>query len=203
MTDNKLNVAFKSTATGTWHISAIVVLGAGPRIAHSPVRKIKPGQNFTVGATVSSAPIAKVSVGYGNSEQGFQYREMERLDRLAYRTVIPGLTKPGQMSYFIEAVDEQGRSVRYPPASEASLATIIVTSDDEAPAVSHQPVRSARPTEPLTLRTEVRDPSGVKWVRLRYRSVNQHQDFRSLPMLPTDHPHEYEATVPSTHLDPQ
>ena len=203
VTDNKLNVAFKSTAAGTWHISAIVVLGAGPRIAHSPVRKIKPGQKFALGATVSSAPIAKVRVGFGNSEQGFQYREMERFDRLAYRTVIPGLANPGQMSYFIEAVDEQGRSVRYPPASESGLATIIVTSDDEAPAVSHQPVRSARPTEPLKLRTEVRDPSGVKWVRLRYRSVNQHQDFRSLPMLPTDHPHEYEATVPSTHLDPQ
>ena len=203
VTDNKLNVAFKSTAAGTWHISAIVVLGAGPRIAHSPVRKIKPGQNFTVGATVSSAPIAKVRVGYGNGEQGFQYREMERLDRLAYRTVIPGLANPGQMSYFIEAVDEQGRSVRYPPASEASLATIIVTSDDEAPTVSHEPVRSARPTEPLTLRTEVRDPSGVKWVRLRYRSVNQHQDFHTLAMMPTGRPHEYEATVPSTHLDPQ
>ena len=33
--------------------------------------------------------------------------------------------------------------------------------------------------------------------------MNQHQDFRTLAMLPTGRPHEYEATVPGGHLDPQ
>ena len=202
VTDNNLNVAFKATTAGRWHISSLSVLGAGPRIAHAPIRRIKPGQEFTLGATVSSAPIAKVRVGFGNSEQGFQYREMEKLDRLVYRTVIPGMASAGKMSYFIEAVDELGRRVTYPPES-ASLATIIVTSDLEAPTVSHQPIQRARPGEPLTVRAEVRDPSGVKWVRLRYRSVTQQQDFHSLAMLPTGRPHEYEAFVPGAHLDPQ
>ncbi len=203
VTDNKLNVAFKATTAGRWHISSLSVLGAGPRIAHSPVRKIKPGQEFTLGATVSSAAIVRVRAGFGTSEEGFQYREMEKLDRLTYRTVVPGLASAGEMSYFIEAVDELGRSVTYPPGGGTSLATIIVSSDHEAPAVSHQPIRRARPGEPLTVRAEVRDPSGVKWVCLRYRSVTQHQDFRTLAMLPRGRPHEYETTVPGGHLDPQ
>ena len=202
VTDNKLNVAFKATTAGRWHVSSLSVLGAGPRIAHAPIRRIKPGQEFTLGATVSSAPIARVRVGYGNQEEGFQYREMEKLDRLVYRTVIPGMASPGKMSYFIEAVDEQGRRVTCPPDS-ASFATIIVSSDHEAPTVSHQPIRRARPGETLTVRAEVRDPSGVKWVRLRYRSVNQQQDFRTLAMLPTVRPRKYEARVPGGHLDPQ
>ncbi len=204
VSDNKLNVAFKATTAGSWHISTLSVLGAGPRMAHAPIRKIEPGQEFAIGATLSgTAPIARVRVGYGNTEQGFQYREMEKLDRLVYRTVIPGVASPGKMSYFIEAVDEQGRRVTYPPDSGASLATIIVTSDHEAPTVSHQPIRRARPGEPVTVRAEVRDPSGTKWVRLRYRSVNQHQNFRTLAMLPTGRPHEYEARVPGEYLDPQ
>ena len=115
VTDNKLNVAFKSTAAGDLARQRIQRAGSGAANCPFAVRKIKPGQKFTLGATVSSAPIVKVRVGFGSSEQGFQYREMERLDRLAYRTVIPGLANPGQMSYFIEAVDEQGRTVRYPP----------------------------------------------------------------------------------------
>ena len=57
-------------------------------------------------------------------------------------------------------------------------------SDGTAPEVIHQPVTTAPAGKPLTITAEVRDPSGVKWVRLRYRSVNQHQDYRTLPMLP-------------------
>ena len=204
VTDNKLNVAFKSTTAGRWHLSSLSVLGAGPRIAHSPVRRIKPGEDFTLGATISGdAPIARVRVGYENDGRGFQYREFEKLDRLVFRTVMPGVAKPGKMSYFIEAVDEQGRRVTYPPGGGTSLATIIVSNDREAPTLSHEPIEHAQPGEPLTVRTEVRDASGVKWVRLRYRGVTQHQDFHTLAMLPTGRPNEYEATVPGTHLDPQ
>ena len=204
LTDNKLNVAFKATTAGRWHVSSLSVLGAGPRIAHSPVRRIRRGREFVLGATVSSdVPLARVRVGYENGGRGFQYREMEKLDRLLFRTVMPGVAKPGKMSYFIEAVDEQGRRVTYPPGGGTSLATIIVSDDREAPSVNHEPIERARPSEPLTVRTEVRDASGVKWVRLRYRSVTQHQDFHTIAMLPTGRPHEYEASVPAGHLDPQ
>ena len=41
------------------------------------------------------------------------------------------------------------------------------------------------------------------WVRLRYRSVTQYEDFRTLDMLPTGSKDEYQAAVPGDHLDPK
>ena len=74
--------------------------------------------------------------------------------------------------------------------------------DHEPPAVIHQPVTTAPAGKPLTITAEVRDPSGVKWVRLRYRSVNQHQDYRTLPMLPTGEKDHYRAVIPAEHVVP-
>ena len=66
----------------------------------------------------------------------------------------------------------------------------------------HQPVTSAPLSSPLTISAKVRAAKGVKWVRLRYRSVNQHQDFRTLPMLPSGGKDEYRATIPAEDLVP-
>ena len=83
---------------------------------------------------------------------------------------------------------------RYRPAA--------TTGDGEAPLVIHSPVTTAPADRPLTIIAEVRDPSGVKWVRLRYRSVNQHQDYRTLPMLPTGQEDQYRAVIPSEQIVP-
>ena len=49
----------------------------------------------------------------------------------------------------------------------------------------------------------MRDPAGVKWVRLRYRSVTQYEDYRTLEMRPTGEKDRYEATVPGEQIVPQ
>jgi hypothetical protein len=46
----------------------------------------------------------------------------------------------------------------------------------------------------------VRAASGIKWVRLRYRSVNQQDDYRTLPMLPTGEKECYRAVIPPEHI---
>lgn len=74
--------------------------------------------------------------------------------------------------------------------------------DGQAPQVTHQPVTSAPAGKPLTVTAEVRDPAGVKWVRLRYRSVNQQQDYRTLPMLATGSPDQYRAVIPAVDIPP-
>ena len=48
----------------------------------------------------------------------------------------------------------------------------------------------------------MRAPSGVKWVRLRYRSVNQHEDYRTLPMLPAGGMDHYRAVIPAEDIAP-
>jgi hypothetical protein len=77
---------------------------------------------------------------------------------------------------------------RFPTAARAG--------DSSTPDVIHQPVLSAPAGKPITITAEVRDPAGVKWVRLRYRSVNQHQDYRTLAMAPTGEKDQYRAVIP-------
>ncbi|MHB8862584.1 MAG: hypothetical protein ACYC6N_09280 [Pirellulaceae bacterium] len=75
--------------------------------------------------------------------------------------------------------------------------------EDEMPQVTHQPVTTARADEPLAITAGVSDPAGVKWVHLRYRSVTQHQDYRTLPMIPTDEKDQYRTVIPVEELDPK
>ncbi len=71
-----------------------------------------------------------------------------------------------------------------------------------APEIIHQPLTVAPVGKPLTVTAEARDPAGVKWVRLRYRSVNQHEDYRTLPMVPTGEKNQYRAIIPAAHIGP-
>ena len=83
---------------------------------------------------------------------------------------------------------------RYVPAPPAA--------DDRPPVVIHRPITHAPAGKPLAITAEVRDPAGIKWVRLRYRSVNQHQDYRTLPMLPTGQQDQYRAVIPAEEIVP-
>jgi hypothetical protein len=89
--------------------------------------------------------------------------------------------------------------------SIATLATLApryraAESATEAPMVTHQAVINAPAEKPLTIQAEVRAPSGVKWVRLRYRSANQHQDYHVLSMLPMGEKDRYQAVIPAEHV---
>ena len=66
----------------------------------------------------------------------------------------------------------------------------------------HQPVTTAPVGQPIAVSAKVRDPSGVKWVRLRYRSVNQHQDYRALAMIPTGDKDQYGTVIPADDIQP-
>jgi len=79
---------------------------------------------------------------------------------------------------------------------------VVVSRDTEPPTVCHLPVREARAGRPIEVTATVRDPSGIAWVRLRYRPVNQTTDYRTLPMTPTDAPGRFRAVVPAEHVPP-
>jgi hypothetical protein len=76
----------------------------------------------------------------------------------------------------------------------------VINGNTEPPTVIHQRVTSSPVGKPLNITAEVRDGAGVKWVHLRYRSVNQHEDYRALPMLPTGEKNQYRAVIPAEHL---
>ncbi|HEY3324276.1 MAG TPA: hypothetical protein VGP72_27745 [Planctomycetota bacterium] len=102
----------------------------------------------------------------------------------------------------LAALERQRQDFRPVPGGKAAphYDALSGPGDHEPPMVVHQAVTRAPAGKPLTICAEVCDPSGVKWVRLRYRSVNQHQDYQTLAMLPTGEKDRYQAVVPAEHL---
>ena len=81
--------------------------------------------------------------------------------------------------------------------------TALPDGNHEPPLAVLRTTIGARVGEPLTVTAEVRDPSGVQWVHLRYRAVNQRLDFQSLPMQATGKSNEFQAVIPAEQLDPK
>jgi len=104
------------------------------------------------------------------------------------------LTTLERRHHELKANPDAARAPRFPPA--------VAAGDGSAPLVMHQPVTTAPVGQPIAVTAEVRDPAGVKWVRLRYRSVNQRQDYRSLAMSPTGDKDQYRAVIPAEDFSP-
>ena len=116
-----------------------------------------------------------------------------------YTAAIAVPARTSRLEYFIEASDETGKQSSFPAAGSQPVA-VITGGDVEPPLVIHRPVTSAPAGKPLAIVAQVQDPSGVKWVRLRYRNVNQQEDYRTLPMLPAGRRGQYQAVVPAESL---
>jgi hypothetical protein len=173
-------------------------------VAHVPVRKIAPGEDMVIEATLSGGdPNTRVQVGYRSATGAYRRVDMAMSEPHLYRATIPGSEVRKGLAYAITAVGQTGQRVTFPADGEFSPIAVTVTDDDEPPTVRHAPISRAEPNRPLTVTAQVRDPSGIEWVRLRYRSVTQYQDFRAIEMHPTGAPDEYRAVVPAQHLDPQ
>lgn len=175
-----------------------------PWLAHVPKRKAMPGKELLIRATVSGRDgTTRVRIGFRHDDGDVSYADTQRTGRYLYRAAIPAeKVKPG-LSYFIEAVDQSGRKATYPARAAQQPIAVAVTDDRQAPTVRHQRITTAPAKKPLRVAATVRDPSGVKWVRLRYRSVTQYQDYRTLEMLPTGSKDRYAAVVPGEHLVPE
>jgi hypothetical protein len=180
----------------------MVVTRIDPIIAHVPVTRLAPVQDLKLRATVAgTAPITEVRAWYGNARLGFTMTKMEG-DAPLYQGTIPASKLTAGMSYFLEAIDASGRISTFPEEGRANPISLTVTSDNQPPTVQHTPILTAEPSHPLRITAKVEDPSGVKWVHLRYRGVSEFQDFKSLNMLPTGNGNEYAATIPAGDLDP-
>jgi len=200
VTDGRLNVIFNSNAAGDWIVDTMVVERVGPLIAHVPVRRTTGLGGLEIAATVSgSDPIRSVRLLYGSEKTGFTATVMN--GDLIYRAAIPRAALVDGVGYFIDAVDSAGRGVTFPREGADAPIHVAVTTDDTPPQVLHQPVASARPGEPIAITAQVRDASGVGTVYLRYRGVNQHQDFHQLRMLPTGRADEFRAEIPGADVD--
>lgn len=69
--------------------------------------------------------------------------------------------------------------------------------------VQHQHLKSAPTNSDITIQASINAPVDIKWVRLRYRSVNQHLDYQSLAMQAEEGSSIYKVTVPAKQIDPK
>jgi len=168
---------------------------AAALIAHAPVRRAKPGADLPIRATIGGeGTIAGAYVVFCSGDAKPVRVKMAPAGRFVYRAIIPGRQVLPSLSYSIEAADAGGKKAACPQVR------VTVTDDTTAPIVTHKPIAGAPAEKPLTITAEVRDPSGVKWVRLRYRSVTQFEDYRTLEMKPTGEKDQYRCTVPAEHI---
>ncbi len=174
------------------------------RVVSLPVRNVLPSVPPAIHATAwGRKDVSRVVLKYRVGEGELQSRQMKRIKPWCYRARLPVPDEGGArgLEYLIEAADVDGRKAYYP--AEGKTVAAAVTADDAAPAVKHTPIATAPAGKPLKVVADVTDPSGVKWVRLRYRIVNQTKDYETLEMRPAKKRGRYEAVVPGDHVDPQ
>ena len=202
--DGRLNVVFNAATDGDWIINAMTVERVGPRIAHVPVRRTSGGSDLEIQVTASGAsPIRQVLMSYGAAGGPYRSVEAKQAATMQYAATVPRSEVQDGVSYFIDDVDAAGLRTRYPAAGADDPIRIRVTSDDSAPSVEHVRALGARPGQPLTIEARVSDPSGVESVHVRYRGVNQHQDFAHLRLQPTSQGSLFRATIPGDEIDPR
>ncbi len=175
--------------------SAAAVTKVELSIAHVPIRRITDDSSLVVRATIrAKESIYRVRVVYGNAGGNQKYISMEKTGSFLYSAMIPRRNVKDGLNYFIEAVDKTGRRER------TELIEVTVTDDNKPPELMHKPIASALPLKPLIVTAEVSDESSVKWVRLRYRSVSQYEDYKSLDMVETKKMGQYRAVVPGEDI---
>jgi hypothetical protein len=199
--DAKLHVMLANESTGEWNISKMSVTRVEPSIAHVPVWNIGSGENSILRATVGSeSNIRSVQVYWSDSSERYTIREMDRKSPFQYEITIPAAECGHHSRYFLMATDDRNRTSIYPPGGRDQPITIEVRGRYDPPSFTHNPIRSARPGAPLRISAFAQAVSGLKWVRLRYRSVNQRQDYFTLEMSPTGGPNQYVAEIPAEHI---
>jgi hypothetical protein len=199
--DEKLSVMLVNESTGEWNLSRMIVTRVQPVIAHVPVRKVAPGGVVTLRATVGAAGEIRYVKAYWRGSSGrFRAREMTRSGPFQYEFALSAADCSQGGSYFLVAADDKGRATTCPSGGRERLFVLRVESRIEPCSLAHDPVQSARPGNALRIAASIKSGSGLEWVRLRYRSVNQYQDYFTLDMLPTGEQDRYEAQIPGEHI---
>ncbi|MEO6000385.1 MAG: hypothetical protein ABIN89_26330, partial [Chitinophagaceae bacterium] len=102
-------------------------------------------------------------------------------------------------------LDEKKRSFKATGTvtSAPKYASIPSIDYDKLFQVSNHPVTSPSVGKPNTIAVKVISQAGLKWVRLRYRSVNQEEDYKTMPMVTTGEKDMYQAVVPADQVNPK
>ncbi|MCX6618639.1 MAG: hypothetical protein NTZ98_21395, partial [Acidobacteria bacterium] len=175
-----------------------------PLIAHTPVRRVAPGEALTVRASAGAEGGLKQAVVLAAERGGsFKPAAMRQVGPGRYQAEIPHAAAEGELRYVIEVTDAGGRRAVYPPRGQAEPFVVTITADQRPPEVRLERPATAKPGQALRVAARVTDPSGVRSVRLRYRHLTQFEDYRTLQMTRDQNSGLYEANIPGDFIVPQ
>jgi hypothetical protein len=89
------------------------------------------------------------------------------------------------------------------PRTAPSYREASTPSHDALFQIRHTPIRNAPLGQDLKIEVRVTAARGPKWVRLRYRAVNQTLDYETLPMEAATGSDFFSTTVPAEAIDPK
>lgn len=69
--------------------------------------------------------------------------------------------------------------------------------------IQHEAITRAPVHQSINIKAKIKAKAGIKWVRLKYRSVNQHLDYQTLPMAAERGSNVYSVDVPASQIDPK
>ncbi len=174
-----------------------------PQIAHVPVRRHAPGGAVRLRATVTTeAQPAQVQVRLYQEGQ-WRSIDMQARGKWQYEANLPVTDNMDPIRYFIEVRDDQGRMAYMPTTGAEGPIVMTITDDDQPPQVNLERVQAPKPGKSVDVTAKVWDPSGVKWVRLRYRHVTQFEDYQTAQMQFDPNTGMWSATIPGEFVVPQ
>ena len=111
-----------------------------------------------------------------------------------------GYLKEGMMKLQSERstfgkIDSPRTAPVYKAASTGSLKDLFQ--------IQHEAIKSAPVNHSISIKVRIKAPAGIKWVRLRYRSVNQQLDYKTLPMEAEEGSDVYSVDIPASQIDPK
>ena len=89
------------------------------------------------------------------------------------------------------------------PADSKPIVVPVHDPNPKLPVVTFIPSpASAVPGQDFAVKVKVDAPQGVKWIRLRYRHLNQKEDYLAADMTLDPSSHLYTAAIPASFVDP-
>lgn len=171
-------------------------------IVHIPISKIGVNRPLTVSATLKlKQGVKDVQIMYALNGKDYKTVVTKQLENIIFTGDIPFAESDSQITYYFKIIDTLNNTTTYPKTANNKPFKVLITDDNEAPKVKLQRIKSAPINKALKIEAEVSDTSGVQNVILRYRRVNQFEDYQSLEMTKKGTSDTYEATMPSDFFD--
>ncbi|WP_299668707.1 hypothetical protein [uncultured Polaribacter sp.] len=171
-------------------------------IVHIPKTKIEVDSTLTVETTLKlKQGVSDSQIMYSLNGEDYKGITMKHIGNNIYTQEIPFSKSDSQITYYFNITDKLNANIKYPKTGSENPFKVLITDDNEAPIVELQRIKNAPINKALKVEALVTDASGVQDVILRFRRVNQFEDYQSLEMTKIGTSDIFEGIIPSDFFD--